>query len=117
MDTVAGQGAGRIAAVILVSFLGALALVAVATVFAALRGLGLWRQAKRTARAFGSELARFEERSARTERLLAEAEQAGEELQAALARLRASRARLRVLANALGDARRRTRWLAVFFPR
>jgi uncharacterized protein HemX len=102
--------------VILTAFLVGLALSLAGLVFVAVRAVGFWRQGKRTGRAFGDELALFEERSARTERLLAEAERANEDLQAALARLSTSRAQLQVLLDSVETARRRTRWLRAFLP-
>jgi hypothetical protein len=101
---------------ILIAFLVGLVLVVAATVHAVLRGLVLWRQVKSTGRAFSTELARFEERSARTERLLAEADTSSQALVAAQERLRISRARLNILLRAFEDDKRRTRWLRVFVP-
>jgi septal ring factor EnvC (AmiA/AmiB activator) len=102
--------------VILLSFLVGLAAVVAATAFCVVRGLRLWRQAKRTGSALSSEVAKFEERSARTERLLNEAEHANERLQAARERLTADRARLQVHLDALERAKQRTRWLRAFLP-
>jgi hypothetical protein len=102
--------------VVLLSFLGALALVVAATAFVVVRGVGLWRQLKRTGGAFTAELGLFEERAARAERLLAEADRSSRELQVALERLRASQARLQVLLEALDRAQGRLRWLRVFIP-
>jgi hypothetical protein len=102
--------------VILLAFLAGLALVVIAAATAVVRGLELWRQARRTGRAFSAELATFGERSARTERLLAEADASSRELQDALERLRVSRARLAVLSGALEQAGTRTRWLRAFIP-
>jgi hypothetical protein len=102
--------------VILTAFLIGLALSLVGLFVAVVRAVALWRQGKRTGRAFGDELALFEERSARTEQLLAEADRANEELQAALERLRVSRAKLNVLLGSLETAQRRTRWLRAFLP-
>jgi biopolymer transport protein ExbB/TolQ len=101
---------------VLLAFLIGLAAVVAATVFCVLRGIQLWRQAKRTGGAFSSEVAKFEERSARTARLLDEAERANEDLQAARERLSADRARLQVLLDALERAQKRTRWLRAFLP-
>jgi uncharacterized protein YhaN len=102
--------------VILASFLVGLALSIAAIVFCVVRGMRLWGQLKTTGGALGTEVAKFEERSARTERVLAEAESSSEELQAALERLRRSRAQLEVLTGALEQARARTRWLRAFLP-
>jgi hypothetical protein len=102
--------------VILTAFLIGLALVLASTAFVVIRGIELWRRAKRSGGAITSELARFEERSARAEQLLAEADRASRDLQAATERLRLSRARLQVLLDSLEGAQRRTRWLRVFLP-
>ena len=101
--------------VLIALFLGIAALVA-GLVFCIVRALQLWRQAKRTGSVFGTEMARFEERSLRTERLLAESDRANQDLQAALERLRADRARLQVLTGALERAKQRTRWLRAYLP-
>ena len=101
---------------ILTAFLLGLVLSLVGLFVVVVRAVELWRQGKRTGRAFGDELALFEERSERAERLLAEAERANQDLQAALDRLRVSRARLNVLLASLETAQRRTRWLRVFLP-
>jgi hypothetical protein len=102
--------------VILTAFLVGLVLVLAATVVPVVRGIELWRGAKRSGGAITSELARFEERAERTEQLLAEADRASKDLQAATERLRLSRARLQVLLDSVEEAQRRTRWLRVFLP-
>ena len=101
---------------ILTAFLIGLVLVLAAAVVLVVRGIELWRRAKRSGGAITSELARFEERAARTEQLLAEADRASKDLQAATERLRLSRARLQVLLDSVEEAQRRTRWLRVFLP-
>lgn len=101
---------------ILIAFLIGLTLVLAGIFVLVVRGLELWRNGKRTSKAFSSELARFEERAARTEQLLADADRASQDLQAATERLRVSRARLDVLLESLETARQRTRWLRVFLP-
>lgn len=101
---------------VLSAFLAGLALTLSATIFAVIRGVGLWRQAKRTGGVFSDELSSFEERAAQAERLLGEADRSNRELEAALARLRVSRARLDVLLGSLEDVQRRTRWLRVLLP-
>ena len=101
---------------VLLAFLVGFSLAVLASVFATVRGIGLWRQLKRTGSTFAHELASFEKRSARTERHLAEWERTSDELQAAAARLRASRARLRVLQDAVAQAQSRVRWLREFLP-
>lgn len=101
---------------ILTAFLVGLALSLAGIVLGSVRGVSLWRQGKRTGRAFTSELAQFEERSARTEQLLADADHANRDLQAATERLRVSRGQLQVLLGSLEGAQRQTRWLRVFLP-
>jgi hypothetical protein len=101
---------------VLLAFLIGLAAVVAATAFCVVRGVQLWRQAKRTGGAFSSEVAMFEERSARTERLLNEAERASEDLRAARERLSLGRARLQVQLDAIERAKKRTRWLRAFLP-
>ena len=101
---------------VLTAFLVCLVLWLVGLFVLVVRGLELFRQAKRTGRAFSSELALFEERSARTEQLLAESDRASRDLQAAQERLRVSRARLDVLLGSIETARERTRWLRAFLP-
>jgi hypothetical protein len=102
--------------VVLAAFLAGLLAVCGAAALAVVRGIALWRQAKRTGRVLSAELSTFSERSARTERLLAEAEASSHELEQALERLRASRARLAVLVHAFERAGARTRWLRAFLP-
>jgi len=102
--------------VVLTAFLVGLVLSLVGLFVVVIRGLALWRQAKRTSNVFGDELALFEERSARAEQLLAEADRSSQELQAATERLRVSRAQLSVLTGSLAAAQRRTRWLRAFLP-
>jgi hypothetical protein len=102
--------------VVLSAFLVGLVLAGAGIAYAAVRGVSLWRQAKRTGGAIMSELELFDERSARTEALLAEAERSSEALQAAAERLQVSRARLQVLLGSVEGARRRTRWLRVLLP-
>lgn len=101
---------------VLTAFLIGLVLGIVGLFVVIVRGIGLWRQGKRTGRLITSELDRFEERAARTEELLTEAEQASRALRDATDRLRVSRARLQVLLASLDTAKRRTRWLRVFLP-
>jgi exonuclease VII small subunit len=102
--------------VILLAFLVGTAVSVGGGTLAAVRALGLWRQAKRTMGAFARELGSFEEKAARSERHLAEWERSNTELDRALERLRASRARLRVLQDAVEQAQGRIRWLRVFVP-
>lgn len=101
---------------ILTAFIVGLTLWLVGVFVVVIRGLELWRQGKRTSKAFSAELALFEERSARTEQLLADADRANEDLRAATERLRAARAQLDVLLGSIETARQRTRWLRVFLP-
>jgi cytochrome c-type biogenesis protein CcmH/NrfG len=102
--------------VILATFLLGLVLVVAATVYVVVRGLELWREAKRVGGNFTTEVALFDERAVRTERLLAEADQSSQALVAAQERLRISIAQLQVLRGALESDRRRLRWLAAFLP-
>jgi exonuclease VII small subunit len=102
--------------VVLVAFLVGLASSLLGATVVAVRGLGLWRQARRTGAVFSRELSSFEERTAQTERHLAEWERAGTDLDRALERLRVSRARLQVLQAALDQAQGRVRWLRAFLP-
>ena len=101
---------------VLLVFLVSLAIVLVATIVCVVRGLRFWRRFKRTGRAFSTEMALFDERSARTERLLADSGRTSEELEAALARLRASRAHMQVLLDSVARAKKRIGWLRAFFP-
>ena len=101
---------------VLIALLVGIAAFVASLVFCIVRALQLWRHAKRTGSAFGTEMAKFEERSLRTERLLAEADRANQDLQRALERLRADRARLQVLTGALERAKQRTRWLRAYLP-
>jgi hypothetical protein len=101
---------------VLVTFLVGLGLVLAATALVIVRGIELWRVAKRSGSAFQTELASFEERTARTERLLAEAEQSSRNLELALERLRVSQARLQVLRTSLERSQERVRWLRAFLP-
>lgn len=101
---------------VLSAILVGVALWLVGLFVAIVRGVTLFRQGKRTSRAFRDELALFEERSARTEQLLADADRASQDLRAAAERLRVSRAQLDVLRSSIDTARDRTRWLRVFLP-
>ncbi len=101
---------------VLTAFLVGLVLSVAGLFIVVVRGVELWRQAKRTGGAFSDELALFEERAARTEELLAEAERASTDLEAARGRLRVSKARLDVLLGSVETAQARTRWLRAFLP-
>src|SRR3970282_967397 len=68
-------------AMVLLAFLVGLATVVVGTTFAVVRGVSLWRQAKRTGGTIASELSSFEERAARAERNLAEWDRASSDLE------------------------------------
>ena len=100
---------------VLASFLVALVLFLAAATFTTVRGVGLWRDAKRSGGAFEAELAAFEERTARTEELLAKAETSSRDLEAALA---GSACRRRGCRCCLGARRapRQVRWLRAFLP-
>jgi hypothetical protein len=103
-------------AMVLAALLVGLVLVLAALVFVVVRGVGLWRTAKRVGPAIAAELASFDERAARTERLLAEADASSRNLEAALARLRASQARLEVLRGSLERSQASVRRLRAFLP-
>jgi exonuclease VII small subunit len=103
--------------VILLAFLAALVLSVVGLTVAVVRGVGFWRQTKRTGSALAEEISTFEEKAALAERHLGEWERSSAELERALERLRRSRARLRVLLAAIERAQARVRWLRVFIPR
>jgi hypothetical protein len=98
------------------AFLVSLLLCLAATAFTTVRGVVLYRDARRVGGVFETELSAFEERTARTEELLARAESSSHELEAALARLRVSQARLQVLRSALESSQARVRWLRAFLP-
>jgi hypothetical protein len=76
-----------------------------AIVYAALKGLELFRGTKVLLRATGEELARIERSSGQVEGHLQAAATSGTSLSAALTRLHASRARLAVLTSAVDDVR------------
>ena len=101
---------------VLLAFLVGLAAALLGVAVVVVRGIGLWRQTRRTSATFARELSSFEERTARTQRHLEEWERSSNELERALERLRLSRARLRVLQNAVEQAQARVRWLRVFLP-
>jgi hypothetical protein len=102
---------------VLAAFSVALVLSLAATVFAAVRGLQLYRQLKRTRRALAEPLSAFEAKAAEVDRHLDAFEGSSRELERARERLRVSRARLQVLLDTVGRAQRRTRWIRVFLPR
>jgi hypothetical protein len=85
----------------------AFALVATvaAIVYAALKGLELFRAAKRVLRTTGEDLDRIGRATREIELHLRAAETSGSSLSASLTRLHASRARLAVLTSAVGDVR------------
>jgi hypothetical protein len=103
--------------VVLDAFLAGLVVVLAAMAFVVVRGVALWRQAKRAGRELGAELVSFEERSAMAEQHLAAWESSSRELDLALGRLRESQARLTILVDAIEQAQARVRWLRVFVPR
>jgi exonuclease VII small subunit len=102
--------------VILLAFLFGLVVSLAATVFVVVRGIGLYRQAKRTARALAVPLSTFEEKAAEVDRHLDAFETSSKELERATAQLRRSRARLQVLLDSLERSRSRLHWLRVFIP-
>jgi hypothetical protein len=87
--------------------------VVVGLVVAIVRGLRLWRQAKRTGRAFTAELDHIARVSGEIEQQLARAQESSTRLTAALERLNASRQRLDIQLAAVREAREqlaRTLW-------
>lgn len=102
---------------VLPALLVGLLLFAAGLAVVVVRGVGLWRQTRRTGGALGTELSSFEEKTARAERHLAEWERSNADLQRALAGLRNSRAHLQVLLGSVERAQARVRWLRVFAPR
>ena len=79
---------------VLLAFLFALVVSLAALVLAVIRGIGLYKQAKRTGRAVSGPLESFE----------------------ALARLQRSRAQLQLLLDSIERAKARLHWLRVFLP-
>jgi exonuclease VII small subunit len=101
---------------VLAAFLVGLAVSLAATVFAVVRAIGLYRQAKRTGRALSEPLSAFEAKAAEVDRHLDAFERSSKELERAVAQLQRSRARLQVLLDSLERARARLHWLRVFIP-
>jgi septal ring factor EnvC (AmiA/AmiB activator) len=102
--------------VILFAFLAAVFVSLAATVLVVIRGIALYRQAKRTGRALSKPLSAFEAKAAEVDRHLDAFETSSRELERARDQLRYSRARLQVLLDAIQRAQNRTRWLRVFLP-
>jgi hypothetical protein len=96
-------------AVLLVGIVGGIAYVV-------LRGLGMWRQIKRTNRTIGTETARIADASAAIQEHLDRASASGERLGDAAARLAVSRAALDVQLQALREARQTMRRVLWFLP-
>jgi len=84
--------------------------------YAALRGLALWRQLKRTGADFEAETARIEATSARIQAHLDRASASSARLEDASARLKRSRDRLEVQLQAVKEARYTMRRLLWFLP-
>ena len=84
--------------------------------YAAVRGLALWRDAKRTNSVLTAEMERINEVSLQIERHMGEAAAATERLQAATGRLAESRARLEVQLAAVREARAQMRRVFWFVP-
>jgi hypothetical protein len=93
-----------------------IAVVAALTV-TTVRGIGLFREAKRVGGRIGEEVAGIERGTAAIEGHLAAATESSEALQRAVARLNASRARLNVLLAAIEDARATARLVTAYLPR
>ena len=96
-------------AVFLVGLLGGLA-------YAILRGIALWRNVKRTGRAFSAESARIADVSAGIQEHLDRAEASSALLRDAATRLAVSRARLDVQLQAIREARYTVRRVLWFLP-
>ena len=101
---------------VLLAFLFALVVSLAALVFAVVRGIALYKQAKRTGRAVSGPLESFEVKAAEVDRHLDAFERSSKELETALARLRRSRAQLQVLRDSIERAKARLHWLRVFLP-
>ncbi len=108
---------GTIVSMVLLAFLSALVVVLAALALAAIRAIGLWRQAKRAGSVISGEVASFEEKAAQAERHMSEFERSSKDLEHALERLRVSQTRLRVLIGTIERAQDRVRWIRVFVPR
>jgi hypothetical protein len=93
-----------------------LAVVAASTV-TTVRGIGLFRDAKRVGGRFGQEVAGIERGTAAIEGHLTNAAESSEALSRAVARLNASRTRLNVLLAAIEDARATVRLVTAYLPR
>ncbi len=104
----------------MIAFWIALALLVVGLVgglvYAVLRGIALWRRAKRTGRAFSAESARIADASAEMQTHMDRASASGARLGDATARLATSRARLDVQLQAVREARHIMRRLLWFVP-
>ena len=96
-------------AVLLVGVLGGI-------VYAALRGISMWRQLKRTGGLLSAESARVADTSAEIQVHLDRASAVGAHLGDATARLASSRARLDVQLQAIREARHTMRRLLWFLP-
>jgi hypothetical protein len=107
----------RSPAVVLLAFLLALVVSLAGLVFATVRGIAAWRQAKQTGRTVSAELAALNTASLQAQVHLENFERSNLQLQQSLERLRVSRAQLQVLLDALERAQARLRWLRVFLPR
>lgn len=93
-----------------------LAVVAALTI-TTVRGIGLFREAKRVGGRINQEVAGIERGTVAIEGHLAAAADSSEALTRALARLTASRARLNVLLAAIEDARATVRLVTAYLPR
>ncbi len=101
---------------VLLAFLIGLVASLAALVFAIVRGLGLFRQAKRTGKAVSEPLAALETKASEIDRHLDAFDRSSRELEVALAQLRRSRAQLQVLRDSVERAQARLHWLRVFLP-
>ena len=84
--------------------------------YVVVRGIALWRQFKRTGRAFSAESARIATASDEMQQHMERASASGERLAGAGARLSTSRARLEIQLQAIQEARNTMRRLLWFLP-
>ncbi|MBA2741627.1 MAG: hypothetical protein H0U46_06405 [Actinobacteria bacterium] len=101
---------------VLLVFLFALGISLAALLYATLRGIGVYRQAKRTGRAVGVPLQALETKTAEIDRHLDSFDRSSKELEIALAQFRRSQAQLQVLRDSVDRAKARLHWLRVFLP-
>ena len=101
---------------LLVSALLSVALAAGGIVYAVLRGLALWRRAKRVSGEFASATERISQATAQIEQHMQRAQAGSDRLRAAADRLQRSRAQLEDQVEAVSGAVSQVRRLLWFFP-